>query len=217
MNMAEHQDAVAGAAAPAGESVHPQSSTQEPPAERPVEVSDIHASPALSSSSPEHCHISMEQAPQQPPVNTEEPPPTITTTQSQTAAGIPHLTRMQSEALGPAIDAPIAHPSTSATMGPTINISLMLTTGARHPYKIDEKYLRSRKVGAQNAEGGFDPREISGYQLKELIWTDWRSEWEPRPASPSSIRLIIMGRMIDDKFALKGETEGAWSTGEHGY
>ena len=54
------------------------------------------------------------------------------------------------------------------------------------------------------ADGQFDPREISGYKLKELIWTDWRSEWEPRPASPSSIRLIILGRLLEDKAALKG-------------
>jgi hypothetical protein len=46
---------------------------------------------------------------------------------------------------------------------------------------------------------------MSGYKLKELIWTDWRSEWEDRPRDPSSIRLIIMGRMIDDKVNLKGE------------
>ena len=88
----------------------------------------------------------------------------------------------------------------------------MLTTGARHPYKIDEKYLRSRKVelrsdSAKDKDGGesnFDPREISGYKLKELIWTDWRSEWEVRPASPSAIRLIILGRLVEDMAALKG-------------
>lgn len=81
----------------------------------------------------------------------------------------------------------------------------MLTTGARHPYKIDEKYLTNRKVVAESAEGKFDPREISGYKLKELIWTDWRAEWEPRPVSPSSIRLIILGRFVEDGGALKGE------------
>ena len=114
------------------------------------------------------------------------------------------LTRKETEALGPATDAPIAPPTTS---GPALSITLMLITGARHPYKIDEKYLRNRKVEAstlQTSEGNFDPRELSGYKLKELIWTDWRSEWEPRPASPSSIRLIILGRLIEDKAPLKG-------------
>ena len=81
----------------------------------------------------------------------------------------------------------------------------MLTTGARHAYTISQKYLSSRKVSALDASGNFDPREMSGYKLKELIWTDWRAEWEARPRDPSSIRLIIMGRMIDDKASLKGE------------
>lgn len=119
------------------------------------------------------------------------------------------LTRTESAALGPATDAPIAHPTPSPP-GTTLNISLMLTTGARHPYKIDEKYLSSRKVSAYAHDGTFDPRLLSGYQLKELIWTDWRQDdWEARPASPSSIRLIMMGKMIEDKGVLKGEF-GRW-------
>lgn len=84
----------------------------------------------------------------------------------------------------------------------------MLTTGARHPYKIDEKYLSSRnKVSScVTSSGTFDPRCLSGYQLKELIWTDWRVEdWEARPVSPSFIRLILMGRMIEDKGVLRGK------------
>jgi hypothetical protein len=88
---------------------------------------------------------------------------------------------------------------------PALRITLMLTTGARHAYTISQKYLTSRKVTAVDASGAFDPREMSGYKLKELIWTDWRSEWEDRPRDPSSIRLIIMGRMIDDKVNLKGK------------
>lgn len=124
-----------------------------------------------------------------------------TTTATSTTQREP-LTRKETEALGPATEGPIAPPT-----GPALSITLMLTTGARHPYRIDEKYLRNRKVEAstlQSEEGEFDPRELSGYKLKELIWTDWRSEWEPRPASPSSIRLIILGRLIEDKAVLKG-------------
>jgi len=33
---------------------------------------------------------------------------------------------------------------------------------------------------------------------------EWREEWEGRPSSPSSIRLIHFGRLLDDKMALKG-------------
>jgi hypothetical protein len=45
----------------------------------------------------------------------------------------------------------------------------------------------------------------TGARHAYTIWTDWRSEWEDRPRDPSSIRLIIMGRMIDDKVNLKGK------------
>ena len=54
-------------------------------------------------------------------------------------------------------------------------------------------------------DGTLDPRGLSGYKLKELIWTDWRNEWEARPAAPGSIRLIIWGKMIDDKKTLSGK------------
>ena len=32
-------------------------------------------------------------------------------------------------------------------------------------------------------------------------------EWEPRPASPSSIRLIHFGKLLDDKAHLKGKAQ----------
>jgi hypothetical protein len=119
-----------------------------------------------------------------------------------TKSHVPDLNRTQTAelALGPDGEpSPLTDPST-----PALRITLMLTTGARHAYTISQKYLTSRKVAAVDASGAFDPREMSGYKLKELIWTDWRSEWEERPRDPSSIRLIIMGRMIDDKVTLKG-------------
>ena len=50
-----------------------------------------------------------------------------------------------------------------------------------------------------------NPYDISIYTLKELIWRDWRDEWEARPSNPGSIRLITMGRMLDDKSSLHGE------------
>ncbi|KAF1930665.1 uncharacterized protein M421DRAFT_99300 [Didymella exigua CBS 183.55] len=107
------------------------------------------------------------------------------------------LNRTETEAaLGPSTDGPAANPDNSN--GPTVVIMLLLTTGARHPYKIDEKYLKKRNVTVEE----MDPYNISIYTLKELIWRDWREEWEPRPTSPSSIRLIHFGRMLDDKSPL---------------
>lgn len=55
--------------------------------------------------------------------------------------------------------------------GPSLAITLLLITGARHPFTIDGKYLRKRSVNVEN----FDPYAMSVYTLKELIWREWRS------------------------------------------
>ncbi|KAI9042752.1 uncharacterized protein KD926_005082 [Aspergillus affinis] len=82
--------------------------------------------------------------------------------------------------------------------GPSLLITLLLITGARHPFKIDGKYLKKQSVNVENN----DPFAMSVYTLKELIWKGWRPEWEPRPASPTSIRLISFGKLLDDKAPL---------------
>ncbi|KAJ5491889.1 hypothetical protein N7453_009986, partial [Penicillium expansum] len=82
-----------------------------------------------------------------------------------------------------------------ADAGPSLVITLLLTTGSRHPFTIDGKYLKKRSVNVENS----DPFLMSVYTLKELIWREWRSDWETRPSSPSSIRLISFGKLLDDK------------------
>lgn len=49
-------------------------------------------------------------------------------------------------------------------------ITLLLINGARHPYKIDEKYLKKRSVSVEDN----NPINLSTYTLKELIWREWR-------------------------------------------
>ncbi|RAH69198.1 uncharacterized protein BO66DRAFT_325465 [Aspergillus aculeatinus CBS 121060] len=82
--------------------------------------------------------------------------------------------------------------------GPQLVITLLLITGSRHPFKIDAKYLKKQQVNVEN----LDPFAMSVYTLKELIWREWRQEWETRPSSPSSIRLISFGKLLDDKSPL---------------
>ncbi|CAI6240312.1 unnamed protein product [Periconia digitata] len=123
-------------------------------------------------------------------------PTAVVSTTSKPAAPA-DLSRTETEAIGPSTDTPAANPDN--TNGPVVVIMLLLTTGARHPYKIDEKYLKKRNVTVED----MDPYNISVYTLKELIWRDWREEWEPRPTTPSSIRLIHFGRMLEDKIPLK--------------
>lgn len=54
--------------------------------------------------------------------------------------------------------------------GPSLVITLLLTSGSRHPFKIDGKYLRKQSVKVENN----DPFNMSVYTLKELIWREWR-------------------------------------------
>jgi hypothetical protein len=107
-------------------------------------------------------------------------------------------------AIGPSVETDPQPPKNEA--GPVLLITLLLTSGARHPYKLDEKYLTKRNVTVPAlTEGGRkDPYSISVYTLKELILREWREEWEAQPSSPSSIRLIYFGRLLDDKTPLKG-------------
>jgi hypothetical protein len=96
------------------------------------------------------------------------------TTASTTPAAEPRpapptdMARTETEAIGPSTDTPATKPDN--TNGPVVVITLLLTTGARHPYKIDEKYLKKRNVNVE----AMDPYNISVYTLKELIWRDWR-------------------------------------------
>ncbi|KAI9800307.1 MAG: hypothetical protein M1833_003421 [Piccolia ochrophora] len=100
-----------------------------------------------------------------------EPVSDMTATQkvsSPTAEARPPINREQSTAIGPSSDQPTFKETDS--VGPMLMITLLLTSGARHPYKIDDKYLKKRSVNA--AEN--DPFNISVYTLKELIWREWR-------------------------------------------
>lgn len=109
-------------------------------------------------------------------------------------------------AIGPAQDE-IKADSGPENDGPVCNITLLLTTGTRHPYKLDAKYLTRRNVSVpeKTETGQPDPFSISIYTLKELILREWRSDWETKPASPSSIRLIHFGKLLDDKEPLKSK------------
>lgn len=124
-------------------------------------------------------------------------------------------------AIGPTSDQLILAQKESDAAGPVLMITLLLTNGARHPYKIDEKYLKKRNISVDED----NPINMSTYTLKELIWREWRegkqnavsvrhwaenmlivcyAEWESRPSSPSSIRLIFYGKLLDDKTRLHG-------------
>lgn len=117
----------------------------------------------------------------------------------------PTKERSDSMAIGPAQDEIKAVTPGADDVGPVCNITLLLTSGSRHPYKISARYLSRRNVPIpEETEAGLpDPFSISVYTLKELILREWRNDWETKPASPSSIRLIHFGKLFDDKEPLK--------------
>ena len=123
-------------------------------------------------------------------LNPQPPPP----------ASLPTATRTFSTAIGPSSDSPVVPAKDPQVSGPVLLITLLLTSGARHPFKLDSKYLAKRNV--ELPEG--DPFNLSVYKLKELILREWRDEWEAKPSSPNYIRLISFGKLLDDKAALKG-------------
>lgn len=134
---------------------------------------------------------------------------TTTTTQDDkiepSSGAQPPLPREDSMAIGPSVENIQSVTPGQPSDGLVCNITLLLTTGARHPYRIDERYLTKRNVNvpSKTEEGKVDPFSISVYTLKELILREWRDEWDAKPASPSSIRLIHFGKLLDDKDQLK--------------
>lgn len=70
-----------------------------------------------------------------------------------------------------------AEPSTHSAheepedIGPSVTITLLLTSGARHPFKINGRYLRKRSIDVPD----YDPFKMSVYTLKELILREWRT------------------------------------------
>ncbi|KAL8969441.1 MAG: hypothetical protein Q9183_001993, partial [Haloplaca sp. 2 TL-2023] len=73
-------------------------------------------------------------------------------------------------AIGPSTDKAAPMPLEADTADRILVVTLLLITGARHPFKIDDKYLKKRGVNVD----GDTPFNMSVYTLKELIWREWR-------------------------------------------
>ncbi|CAD0088710.1 unnamed protein product, partial [Aureobasidium vineae] len=124
--------------------------------------------------------------------------------------------RETTEPIGPSTDLPTPMPTTpgfGTPSGPVITINLLLSsTGTRHPYRIDQKYLAKRNVTAENETGEFDPFVISVYTLKELIWRDWREECRFSDSAPNVVHMSVKPQeVIDDEEnakSAKGKSSG---------
>ena len=170
----------------------------------PLEMNNLEASNAIGvpmsqqETNEDHDNIHLRYGPVRTDTTTalqqsQDPPPPLPSIPAE-------MHRTISTAIGPSSDLLMSAPKDMENTGPTLAITLLLTNGARHPFKLDERYLSKRNVQAQ----GNDPYNLSVYKLKELILREWREEWESKPSSPSAIRLISFGKLLDDKTAIKG-------------
>lgn len=179
--------------------------TDKAPSSTPLEMSSLAAKAEATSGTeePEQTHTTPALVSKTThDITTHDPFSQLSSDPSQSS--VPQLSRLQSTAIGPSSDADLPLPpskdAASDPVGPTLLITLLLTNGARHPFKLDSKYLAKRSVSVPNN----DPFSLSVYKLKELILREWREEWEAKPSSPSSIRLISFGKLLDDKGVLRG-------------
>ncbi|PMD36263.1 ubiquitin-like protein [Hyaloscypha variabilis F] len=158
--------------------------------------------PEQESSSPSNAAISSPPPASDPLSINTTAPTAASATEPSSSTPAPAIQRLDSVAIGPSTEVD-PKPVTSEA-GPVLLITLLLTSGARHPYKLDEKYLTKRNVAVPTlTDGGRkDPYSISVYTLKELILREWREEWEAQPSSPNSIRLIYFGRLLEDNTPL---------------
>ncbi|KAI9858017.1 MAG: hypothetical protein M1824_004482 [Vezdaea acicularis] len=89
---------------------------------------------------------------------------------------------------------------TSDDTGPQVNITFLMVTGSRREWKFDRRSLEKKDVAVP--EG--NPFKISIYALKQLMVREWPEEWGTKPSAPGAIRLIMLGKLLDDNSTLEG-------------
>lgn len=168
------------------QSSQPQPTTTESSAapENPVSLADAPAFTAAAESQPSAAGELAATAPQHPAIGGESVAPMTATTTipaNDTANAVAQPQNPETPSMATSEPKPGAELSSDQSedisgkevedVGPSLVITLLLTTGSRHPFTIDAKYLRKQSVQVEND----DPFAMSVYTLKELIWREWRS------------------------------------------
>ncbi|KAG6901075.1 hypothetical protein C0995_001162 [Termitomyces sp. Mi166 len=67
-----------------------------------------------------------------------------------------------------------------------------------HVPQTPQVYLTFLVISGRRRTMSFEPGTTVG-RLKELVWNSWPSDWEDeRPAAPSFLRVLYLGRMLQD-------------------
>ena len=85
-------------------------------------------------------------------------------------------------------------PSTASQHG-TLSIVILISSGQRTRFSITSAYLTKLNKT--------DGMQVTIGELKMLIWSAWPETWvEVKPGSEAYIRLIYLGKVLDDKITL---------------
>ena len=170
--------------------IMPVAAVEPPSTSTPMEMDDLSSPPAVQHTQPSEStsgnyatglpeNAKENQRPEPDssisPLSTNVPasssPPSATSPSNSNPQLHPVLVREETTAaIGASTDEPITQSKSASATGPQLLITLLINTGARHPYRIDEKYLKKRNVSVPDN----NPVNMSVYTLKELIWRDWR-------------------------------------------
>lgn len=78
-----------------------------------------------------------------------------------------------------------------------IKITLLLISGQRMIVPIDSEFMNKNDLS-----GNENPLDISIGTLKTSLFKDWQESWGNPPAKASNIRLIHLGKILEDEQSL---------------
>ena len=74
----------------------------------------------------------------------------------------------------------------------SISITLLHISGEKVTVSVDDAFMGKHSQIITSSSS------FSVYQFKHCILADWNEKWGPAPPSPSYIRLIFLGKVLDD-------------------
>lgn len=102
------------------------------------------------------------------------------------------------EATGISETDPVSSPSVPVASVP-IHITLLLVSGLRVPLTVDTDFISSHELPSD------PPHSLLIGSVKSALFTDWKEEWGIAPVSPTNIRFIHYGKVLDDSQTLQGK------------
>lgn len=79
----------------------------------------------------------------------------------------------------------------------TLNVTLLLMSALRVSIRVDSQFLKAHDAGDDTAPGDFTVGA-----LKDVLFGMWHENWGNAPVDPSHIRLIHLGKVLEEEQTL---------------